>query len=235
MSRDRPDPDEDPFVCSLCGGPIGEARRIEGADLCGSCGSGPEPVEETPPEYRDVPTIDEDSIAEQYATEGVESRVLDDDGDLVGHVGLFDLDDVALAEAVAVAERLPDPVAILRSSPLSYHVWSLAIDGLDAWLDRAERLDAIDSEHIALSRSRGCMVLRIDAKVALDDGREVRPAPRLRRIVLSTESSPVPCSRPHARILGDEYGATIPVEDREWVGSSAPRRAYLADINGGSE
>lgn len=34
---ERPDPEDDPFACSICGGPLGELDRVEGRDYCGSC------------------------------------------------------------------------------------------------------------------------------------------------------------------------------------------------------
>lgn len=33
----RPDPEDDPFACSLCGHYLGESRRVQGEDYCESC------------------------------------------------------------------------------------------------------------------------------------------------------------------------------------------------------
>jgi len=33
----RPDPEDDPFACSLCGCYLGEVKRISGEEYCDSC------------------------------------------------------------------------------------------------------------------------------------------------------------------------------------------------------
>lgn len=37
MRDDRPDPEDDPFACSLCGVYLGTVDRIEGHDYCEGC------------------------------------------------------------------------------------------------------------------------------------------------------------------------------------------------------
>jgi len=34
---DRPDPEETPFVCSICGQPLGTVKRVEGEEHCDGC------------------------------------------------------------------------------------------------------------------------------------------------------------------------------------------------------
>lgn len=34
---ERPDPDDNPWACSICGQPIGLSKRIEGEDYCDVC------------------------------------------------------------------------------------------------------------------------------------------------------------------------------------------------------
>ena len=179
-----------------------------------------------------------DEFAGCYATEAVESGVLDADREEIGHVGLFDLDDVGAGVARDVAERLPGPAAILRSSPASYHVWSLAVDDLDTWLDRADDLRGVDVEHVALSERRGCGVARIAPKIEIETGDETKPAPTLRAIERS--DTDLPLSAPHLRVLRDEFDASpldlgaSPADcaGSEWVGHSLDRRTFIADVGG---
>lgn len=172
-----------------------------------------------------------EEFAGKYATEAVESGVHDRDGEVVGHVGLLDVDDVTVEEATQAAERLPGVAAVLRTSEEAFHVWSLAVEDLDAWLEWAGALDVVDEEHVALSKSRECSVVRIDAKVRIEDGEVVKPAPSL--VHLIDGSTDRPLSRPHGRVLCEEFGGDLDVDDgRAWVGHSTRRRSYLADIGG---
>jgi len=34
---ERPDPEDDPFVCSFCGQPLGSVKRVRGCDYCDAC------------------------------------------------------------------------------------------------------------------------------------------------------------------------------------------------------
>lgn len=34
---EQPDPEYDPFRCSICGQPLGTVKRVEGADHCDGC------------------------------------------------------------------------------------------------------------------------------------------------------------------------------------------------------
>jgi hypothetical protein len=170
----------------------------------------------------------------RYVTEAVESVVRDRDRQVIGHVGLFDCDGVDEGAAVDAAEQLPGPVAVLLSSSRAFHLWALAVDDLGAWLSRGEGLDVVEREHLALAPGRDCSVLRVDRKVALADGRTVKPAPVPRRVVDGRTDLPV--SQPHVDVL-DDLGADVldVVDDQELVGHGTRRRAHLADIGGRSE
>lgn len=37
MYKDRPDPEDDPFACSICGQPLATVTRIEGEEYCTAC------------------------------------------------------------------------------------------------------------------------------------------------------------------------------------------------------
>lgn len=183
-----------------------------------------------------------DEFRGKYATQGVESTVRDADRNVIGHVGLFDLDEVALGVARDAADRLPDPTFVVRTSKRGFHAWSLAIRDVDEWIARGDALDGVDPEHVALNEARECSVCRISPKVELETGEHVRPTPR---VIGRQDGDDVEgrVSLPHARILRDELsaeiGAILPhdVEEiapgAEWVGHSAPKRSFLAKIGGG--
>jgi fermentation-respiration switch protein FrsA (DUF1100 family) len=223
----------DPARCNGCGYPVGacDCSSIRQRERDGYAPGAP--VEQDV----DVEVEQEDDLPGylrgKYATLGVESIVLDADGEEIGHVGLLDLDETSRGAAEEAARRLPGPVAILRSSRRSYHLWALSVDSLDAW--QSEALDVgVDLDHIAISAARDVSVLRLDAKVGVGSGEEVAPEPVL--LSVREESPPstaaTPCSAPHAEILRERFGADLDVE--EAVGDSTERRTFLAEIGGGS-
>lgn len=177
-----------------------------------------------------------DKFSGRYMTQAVESTVLDRGRGEIGHVGLLDVDGVGESVARSVAAFLPGPVAVLRSSEHAYHLWALTLHShIDAWTNRVENVHVVDDDHVALSTHRGCGVLRVDEKVAVATGETVKPAPTLVEVVDADSGHDRRLSEPHARILRNEFGACLDVEDgREWVGHSAPRRTYMADIGGRS-
>jgi len=217
-----------PDVCNGCGFAIGacECSTLRQDPTPGYVSDPPEPPED---DVEDVP----DELAGKYATEGVESEVVDEEGDVLGHVGLLDLDEAARAGAEAVASRLPGPVAVLRSSWRSWHLWALLIDSLDAWQRRVEDVDAVDDEHIALNSERGIGVLRIDDKIAVASGEVVKPEPTL--VSIEDSGPSYPRSAPHAEILVERFGTELDLDDSGYVGASTNRRAYLAEIGGRSD
>jgi hypothetical protein len=180
---------------------------------------------ETPEEFRG-----------QYVTQAVESVVRDESGDVVGHVGLLDVDETDREDAVSAARSLPGPVAVVRSSARSWHLWCLRVRSLEAWTEDASGLDAVDDEHVALNTSRGVGVLRVGPKVSLDDGEHVRPEPVLEGFVDVDADGPV--SEPHGRVLEDVDAvrprlASDVVDDlADPVGDSTERRTFIADVGG---
>ena len=175
--------------------------------------------------------MESDEFAGQYVTQAVESTVFVD-GEPWGHVGLLDVDDVALGAVLDVAERLPGPVAVLSTSPQCWHLWALSIRDLDEWIDRAARLDHLDEDHVALSERRKCGVLRLDTKTAVETGEAVKPAPRLRGVVDADAGGLL--SEPHVDLLRERFDADLDVEASEWIGDRTDTRVIMADIGGRS-
>lgn len=179
-------------------------------------------------------SLEADDLADQYATEAVESVVRDAQGEPVGHVGLFDLDGSQFGEAVEAARSLPGPVAVLSSGPGAHHLWALAVLPISRWHSEGEALPGADADHVALSERREAGVLRTAPKIRLEDGEAVRPAPRFEDAV-GVDRLDLGLSRPHYRTLREELGAEIPaLEDpaAEWAGHSHGRRTYMAEIGG---
>lgn len=167
----------------------------------------------------------------RYATQAIESFVRDEDREVLGHVGHFDVDEVGRQAATDAARRLPGPVAVLRTSRSSYHLWALSIRPLSEWLDRGDDLDVVDDEYLAITEDRGHGVARIAHKRALDDGKEVKPEPSLLGLVDEADTQ-ARLSTPHGRILRDRFGADLDPEGDAWVGSSTTSRTFMATIGG---
>lgn len=214
-------PERDPRACSDCG-------FLAGACECDSLRGDAERYGS-----ERTATLDGD-LSQRYVTEGIESGVEDLDRGIVGHVGLFDIDESGRERALTVARRLPGPVAVLRSSRRSWHLWALPVRPLDEWLDRADDVDGLDQDHLEISESRDCAVLRVDAKVRISDGETVAPEPVLRGLVDGRVDGPL--SEPHADLLVEEFDLDEgPLRKRGmWVGDSLSRRVYMADIGGRS-
>jgi hypothetical protein len=169
-------------------------------------------------------------FSDQYVTEAAESGVLSRTGETIGHVGLLDLDETSLRAAEEVARQTPGVSVVLRTSEQSYHVWALAVRELDEWTEHSLALGEPDVEHVALSNSRECSVLRVDAKRDVETGERIKPAPRVLRVVETP--TPLPQSDPHARVLSSLTDAEIDNSGEEWLGHSLDRRVYMADIGG---
>ena len=108
-------PERDPRACSDCG-------FLAGACECDSLRGDAERYGS-----ERTATLDGD-LSQRYVTEGIESGVEDLDRGIVGHVGLFDIDESGRERALTVARRLPGPVAVLRSSRRSWHLWRFLSD-----------------------------------------------------------------------------------------------------------
>ena len=169
----------------------------------------------------------------QYVTEAVESSVYDDDGELIGHVTLLDLDHSTRDDARQVAQQLDGASAVVRSSESSYHVWDLTIRPLPDVIEQAELIPRVDPEHVELSERRECSVVRIDEKVDAGTGETIKPQPHVVETYRATCDAPQ--SGPHREVLA-ELCSLDPWESAVgWVGSHTERRVYMADIGGRSE
>lgn len=80
--EDSPDPEDDPFVCSICGAPLGELKRVRGEEHCDMCQReyGPEPV----PDGGTVQTADDPHVEPLRVTEA-DGLCLPED--YIGHEG----------------------------------------------------------------------------------------------------------------------------------------------------
>jgi hypothetical protein len=197
-----------------------------------------DPVDRPTGDYvpgRDGRDDDELIVDDRYFTRAVESGVVDD-GETVGHVTLLDLDDSGIETARQAARQLPGATAVVRSSELSYHVWELSVATIDETVDRADRLDGVDPDHVGLTAARGCWVVRTEPKRRLDDATEIKPAPRV--VAWDAETHPeLTHSRPHLRELAQlpaRDGVEIEVPEVPLVGDSCETRLYMAEIGGGS-
>jgi hypothetical protein len=169
----------------------------------------------------------------RYACKAVESFVRDEDREVLGHVGHFDVDEVGRQAAIEAARRLPGVVAVLRTSRRSYHLWALSVRPLSEWLDRGDDLDVVDDEYLAITEDRGHGVARITHKQAIATGDAVKPAPSIEAL-LDGDRDDGPLSRPHGDLLVDEFDAALDVveDDHDWVGHSTSSRVFMATIGG---
>lgn len=211
---------DEPRVCNGCGFPIGACE-------CGSLRS-------TSTGYDHDPTRSgREDFVDKYVTEAVESTVFDVFGESIGHVGLFDLDDVHGVQAREIGKSILGTSVVLESSPGSFHLWNLTIRPLSEWIeiseDLAHHIEAVDPDHIALSESRGCAVLRTDEKIDMESGETVAPAPSLVR-AYEPPTSHVE-SAPHARYLVDNFDVEL-ADCRDRAGHHLDTRVYMAEIGG---
>lgn len=130
-------------------------------------------------------------------TAGVTSQVFND-GDVIGHVLLLDLDNVDYIEAVQVADDLDAVAAVLESSEGSHHIWSLGVDTLRQQTIRGLSYHASDDAHVGASWRRGYAVLRAFRKVR-DDGETYKERPTLHHV--STAGAEGRHSAAHAVML----------------------------------
>lgn len=172
-----------------------------------------------------------EEFAGRYACQAVESFVRDEDREVIGHVGHYDADEVGRQAAIDAASRLPGPVAVLRTSRRSYHLWALSIRPIEEWLDRGDDLDVVDDEYLAVTEDRGHGVARITHKTALADGEVVKPEPSLRAVVYN-QCDMSGLSAPHGRLLRDRFDADLGPEGDHWVGHSTTSRTFMATIGG---
>lgn len=109
-------------------------------------------------------------------TAGVVSRVLDDDGEVLGHVVAADYDDADLSTVREDARRLGGPVVVCESSPGSWHLWGLKVR---PWSDVVDALteSRASTEFVEEMRTRGAATLRTHPKLSEESGEVVVEAP----------------------------------------------------------
>lgn len=154
----------------------------------------------------------------------------------LGHVLLLDFDDgMDYIEVRQQAARFDGVTAVLESSPGSYHVWNLSVDGLDEQVLTALRAGS-DPMHCQQSLRRGRLIVRCAPKWRVDDeGRpieEYKAAPQV--LDLWATETDVPQSAPHLQLLAaraEEQGVEIDVDpdvlNGGLVGEQVIRSEYL--------
>lgn len=164
-------------------------------------------------------------------TAGVQSTVVDEQGENVGHVLLIDCDDATVMEVFSLATALDGLSAIFESSEGSYHIWHLSVDQFDKHILHSLSLKVGDDAHAGVSKRRGYFVLRFVRKLR-DDGEAYKERPTLCGIV-PTEA-PHEQSRPHYEALlslAQEQNDTEAIDmltdlpvSYDWIGSPTDLR-----------
>jgi hypothetical protein len=132
-------------------------------------------------------------------TQGVSSQVFDEDGEVVGHALLLDLDGCDELTARRTLDQLDGVRALLVSSPGSYHLWSLGVEEqLREQVLRALAIWSADDAHAGASLRRGYSVLRLGRK-RTSGGATYKNAPELRDVRIGASERPQ--SRGHYELL----------------------------------
>lgn len=139
--------------------------------------------------------------------QGVESEVVREDLEPVGHVVMLEYDDVPAHVVREDLERLLEPTVLVRSSTRSWHVYGLQVR---SWprVVRTLRQSNASSEYVDEMVRRGTATLRTSPKI---DGqgelRKPRPVPV--GVTLTRPESTIEVSKPHCarlRQLAEESG-----------------------------
>lgn len=143
-------------------------------------------------------TIDRvvDSIV---TTKGINSKVFNDNGDVVGHVLLCDYDGATCTYVDMLKEvmELPGINVILKSSDSNYHAWNLSVRNLGNTLFLKAGLHD-DSNHTEVGFRRQSWTLRTFPKYDRND--EVyKDSPVIEQVVVNNTS--MLQSKPHTRYL----------------------------------
>lgn len=144
-------------------------------------------------------SIREGVTMSKIETEGIESTVLNDAQEEIGHVVLLDLDEQPRAVAESIAERIDGPAVLVRSDPgsvgsSSYHVYGLELRPWDRAIDIAREIDAVSAEYVEEMDRRGVSTLRIGSK---GDA----PAPEVVAVDIPDDPDAAEISAPHCSIL----------------------------------
>jgi len=131
------------------------------------------------------------------STAGATSHVFED-GQVVGHALLLDLDGASFIQAVKVADDLDGVAAVLESSQGSHHLWCLDVREFQEQTLRALCYHAVDDAHVGSSWRRGYAVLRVVGKVD-GDGETYKRRPTVLHV--SPSGATGDHSAPHAAML----------------------------------
>lgn len=131
-------------------------------------------------------------------TTGIESEVVDDDLEHVGHVLMLEYDDVDPAPVREDARDIDGPTVVVNSSPRSYHLYGLAVRSWDDVVVALEESNA-SREYVREMTRRGTATLRTGPKRTPSGSIATRAPYPLEVDVGTTE--PVEISRPHAARL----------------------------------
>lgn len=169
---------------------------------------------------------------DQYYTQAIESQLLDQFGDPVGHILMADMDRVgSLYRVQSIADRFRGLSMIFRSSKHSYHLYNLSVMPFEDQLDRIRRIDPVDDSFVSLSEDRGKFVLRIAAKKDMDTADPIKPQPKF--VAAKMSGSPNRISIPHLRQLQSVAGIDdipTPVADSA-IDGRIETRIYHADYD----
>lgn len=123
------------------------------------------------------------------------------------HVTLLDYDRTPRKRVIDDACDLPGVVAVLESSPGSYHLWSTSIRPLDGTALRMLSTKT-DPTHISVGYRRGRWTLRVGEKTRRnsatgDPEGQYKSPPE--PVTLAVNESNTPVSEPHTRVLAEIF------------------------------
>lgn len=162
------------------------------------------PVPEVDVDPEEYDGLDDAPEGHRLVTAGLASYVYDEDREVLGHVGMFDLDDVEPIEALTEAFGLGETAVLLRSSAGNFHLVGLDVAGWDERVEDARGVSCAE-DYLDGMASRGRFVMRTHPKIVVGTGETYKPAPE--PIAVVTGEGPV--SSPHAtrfRQLAEDVG-----------------------------
>lgn len=149
--------------------------------------------------------LDPEQIPESHylRCSGLRSGVYSGDAPL-GHILMTEWDDVEDPMIpLSILSNKPGISVLLRSSPMSYHLYNLSVRPFDAQI-RDAAAGTGDLGHVRWAARRGYFVLRVTGKIYEESGETYKDPPELVRVVSS--ESEYPQSREHLETL-----STLPV------------------------
>lgn len=172
----------------------------------------PDALDDLDAEERPLPDVDPDEYdglddapeGHRLVTAGLASYVFDEDREVLGHVGMYDLDGVDPVEAVTEAFDLRETAVLLRSSPGNFHLVGLDVAPWDERLETGACVSCA-ADYLEGMSNRGRFVMRTHPKIRVGSGETYKPTPEPVAVVRGSE----PVSGPHAtrfRQLAEEVG-----------------------------